>query len=120
MPQSASDVHRKGRKATGRKPISQHERKPEKPHAMTIIYSVIIPAYNEEVWLAKSLPSLTAAMAIVRFPFRLLPFPRPHVFHAERGGQVLVLRHPHPVGHRFTVEGQQERLVPVGILDRAD
>jgi GT2 family glycosyltransferase len=39
---------------------------------MTIIYSVIIPAYNEEVWLAKSLPSLTAAMAIVRFPFRLL------------------------------------------------
>ena len=72
MPQSASDVHRKGRTATGRKPISQHERKPEKPHAMTIIYSVIIPAYNEEVWLAKSLPSLTAAMAIVRFPFRLL------------------------------------------------
>jgi glycosyltransferase involved in cell wall biosynthesis len=30
---------------------------------MTILYSVIIPAYNEEVWLAKSLPALAAAMA---------------------------------------------------------
>ena len=30
---------------------------------MTVIYSVIIPAYNEAVWLAKSLPALSAAMA---------------------------------------------------------
>ena len=30
---------------------------------MTILYSVIIPAYNEETWLAKSLPALAAAMA---------------------------------------------------------
>lgn len=32
---------------------------------MTITYSVIIPAYNEEVWLAKSLPALQTAMAKV-------------------------------------------------------
>ncbi len=30
---------------------------------MTLVYSVIIPAYTEEVWLAKSLPALAAAMA---------------------------------------------------------
>ena len=32
---------------------------------MTIIYSVIIPAYNEEIWLAKSLPALATAMAMI-------------------------------------------------------
>jgi glycosyltransferase involved in cell wall biosynthesis len=37
--------------------------KSETPLAMTILYSVIIPAYNEAAWLAKSLPALAAAMA---------------------------------------------------------
>lgn len=32
---------------------------------MAITYSVIIPAYNEEAWLARSLPALMAAMADV-------------------------------------------------------
>lgn len=32
---------------------------------MTITYSAIILAYNEEVWLAKSLPTLQTAMAKV-------------------------------------------------------
>jgi glycosyltransferase involved in cell wall biosynthesis len=31
---------------------------------MAVLYSVIIPAYNEEAWLAKSLPALAAAMAL--------------------------------------------------------
>jgi glycosyltransferase involved in cell wall biosynthesis len=35
---------------------------------MTIIYSVIIPAYNEALWLAKSLPALAAATATVDAP----------------------------------------------------
>ena len=46
--------------------------------------------------------------------------PRPHVLDAERGGQILVLRHSHPLGHRFAIEDQEKRLVPVGVFNGSD
>jgi glycosyltransferase involved in cell wall biosynthesis len=39
---------------------------------MTADYSVIVPAYNEEAWLARSLPALKAAMDRVETPGKLI------------------------------------------------
>ena len=35
---------------------------------MVPVYSIIIPAYNEELWLGKSLPAVRDAMAAIDVP----------------------------------------------------
>ncbi len=39
---------------------------------MTVEYSVVVPAYNEEVWLARSLPALEAAIDHVGIPGKVI------------------------------------------------
>ena len=34
-------------------------------------------------------------------------FPRPHIFDAERGGEVRIIRHSKPLRHCFAVENQK-------------
>jgi len=45
------------------------------------------------------------------------PLPRPHVLDAERGGEVGVVGHAKPLGHRLAVQDQVEGLVPVGVFN---
>jgi len=42
--------------------------------------------------------------------------PCPHIFDAERRGQVGVVRHSKPLGHGFAVEAEKEGLMPVRVL----
>ncbi len=46
-------------------------------------------------------------------------FPNAHVIDAEGRGKIRVLRHAKPIGHRFAVKYQEERIVPVRVLLRA-